>query len=243
VSSRLLHLCPLPQQVVIDAGQLNAGFLDAGGLSAAACGDSLDGGVEVEEQGSLPIVADHALDPEEAGDARASRHWLHAVQTSGRIEDHISGRQLDDVGAVAVFDDQLTTLVVLRLGEEQGGGEVRAYPLAGASILSDGRVDVRAEGLAASVAVEHGREDAERQRDRHEARTAREALQHHLADGLVRGTAFGDLRVALHLLSLVSRGDATIDPLGGEELLPGIGDLFLGEELGDCEQHSFSLSV
>jgi hypothetical protein len=41
----------------------------------------LNGKIEVEEQRALAVVADHALSPEERGDARAARHRAHASST------------------------------------------------------------------------------------------------------------------------------------------------------------------
>ncbi len=51
---------PAPQQVVIDAGELHdCGIVGLGRVN------SLDGGVEIEQQRALAVVAHHALDPEE----------------------------------------------------------------------------------------------------------------------------------------------------------------------------------
>jgi hypothetical protein len=54
------NFSPAPQQVVIDAGKLDdRGIVGLGRVNA------LDGGIEIEQQGALSVVAHHALDPEE----------------------------------------------------------------------------------------------------------------------------------------------------------------------------------
>src|SRR3546814_8370138 len=61
---------PAPQHVVVDAGQLHDDR-----IAVAALGNQLlDIGVELEQQGALAVVADHALQPEKRGDASAAGH-------------------------------------------------------------------------------------------------------------------------------------------------------------------------
>src|SRR5262249_13034058 len=52
---------------------------------------SLDGGIEVEQQRPIAIVAHHALDPEERRDPRASGDWRNTVQTARGVQQHVSG--------------------------------------------------------------------------------------------------------------------------------------------------------
>jgi len=54
------NFSPAPQQVVIDAGELHYG-----GIVGLGWVNALDGGIEIEQQGALSVVAHHALDPEE----------------------------------------------------------------------------------------------------------------------------------------------------------------------------------
>ena len=76
--------------------------------------DTLNGHVEVEQQRALPVVAHHALNPEEGRDARAARHGADAMKAGRRVEDQVAGRQLDVVQAVDVLYWQLAAVVFVR---------------------------------------------------------------------------------------------------------------------------------
>ena len=108
------HLLPAAQQVVVHGCELHGGFT----LRNLAC-DALDGRVQIEQQRTLTVVANHALNPEERGDACASRDGPDVVQAGRRIQHEMSCRQLDAVNPVGVLDHQLPAVVFRGLAEEQ----------------------------------------------------------------------------------------------------------------------------
>jgi hypothetical protein len=95
-------LRPAAEKIVIAARQRDHRAVLRNGL-----GHLVDGHVEVEEHGALAVVADHALDPEERREPHPARHRVDPVQAHARIEDRITRRQLDRVGAERVLDDEL----------------------------------------------------------------------------------------------------------------------------------------
>ena len=70
--------------------------------------------IHVKEQRAPAFVPDHALGPEEGGNARTARDWRDVMQRGRRIYDHIAGRQFHAVAAIGVFDHKLTTVIVFR---------------------------------------------------------------------------------------------------------------------------------
>ena len=161
----------------------------------------------------MRILANHALNPEEGTDAIAARDRFYAMQARRGIQHHVAGRQLHALGSVVVFNDQLSPVVVLRRCEEERRAQIGANSLPRSDELANRSVDMRAEGLAAGVAVEHRGEHTQRKRSRHKSRRARETGEHQIAEFLCYGRVLGDLRVALHLLRLIAGGYAAIGPL------------------------------
>src|SRR5829696_2992454 len=153
-----LGVRPAAEQVVIDSGQAD----DLGIVLTALGSQRLDRAVEVEEQGAGAVVADHRLDPEEGGDARAARHRLDPMQARGRIEQEMTGRQLDRVDSENVLDDELAAVIRLRRLEEERRGQIAAHPELAAAMDADRIVDMGAEPVAVPVIVEKRREDLER---------------------------------------------------------------------------------
>jgi hypothetical protein len=86
------------------------------------------------------------------------------------------------VHAVGVFDHQLTTVVLLGSAEEERRRDVGADAVRRPRHLPDRIVDVRAERLAALVAVEERREDLERERRGDEERAALKRREHRLSE-------------------------------------------------------------
>ena len=70
------------------------------------------------------------------------------------------GGQLVTAHPEAPLDLQLAAIVVAGFGEEQGAGKVGANARAGGAVNADRIVDVEAEFLAATIAVEQRRKDA-----------------------------------------------------------------------------------
>src|SRR4249919_3382786 len=96
--SKRLELRPLAEQVVVHAGQLHES-----GVMGRFGANPLNRGVEVEEQRPLPVVSNHALNPEERADAYAARYRAHVMKTRRRIEHQMPGRQLHAMHAAAVL--------------------------------------------------------------------------------------------------------------------------------------------
>src|SRR5690606_7890656 len=99
------NLSPLPQEIVIDARELHDGRM----IGHLAC-EALNRDVHVEQQCATRVVADHALQPEERAYSDAARHRIDPVQARRRIQDHVTGRQLDALRAVGVFDHELSAV-------------------------------------------------------------------------------------------------------------------------------------
>ncbi|MNS84811.1 hypothetical protein D3C72_1186490 [compost metagenome] len=157
------------------------------------------------------------------------------MQALGRIEDQVAGRQLDRLGAVHLFDDQFAAVIVLGLGQEEGGGQVAAD--AEVSPLADGVVDVDAELAAALVAIEQGRKDRVRQGGRDEHGVGVQGLDDQGRDLLRRRAVLGQLLVLLGRRGLVARGHVAVGPGTGVQGPAQGGDLGLGEDVGDVQQH------
>src|SRR4051812_2442036 len=107
---------------------------------ADATAQALDGIVEFEQHGARGFVADHTLNPEEGGPAAAAGHRRDVMAAGGGIDDQIARRQLDFVTAERVFDHQFATVIIIRIGQEQGRRQVSAHAdrLAGALHETDG---------------------------------------------------------------------------------------------------------
>jgi len=217
---------------VVDAGEL-----DDGRVIGLFGGEALDGDVHLEEHRAVAVIADHGLQPEERAETRAAGDGRDAVQAGRRIEDHVTGGEFDGFGAVGVLDDEFAAVVFVGIGEEERAGKIRAKAMAGAGDDADGTVDVRAEGLAAGVAVEHRREDVQRQGGGHEQRVAAERAKDRGADLFRDGVFDVELLVVFDACALVAGGGLAVDPLGGLEQGAGFGDLGGREDVGDGEEH------
>src|SRR3954469_24391891 len=86
---------------------------------------ALNRGVQVKEQRSLAIVANHALNPEEGGRSRPSRYGRYVMKTCSRIQNHMTGGQLHSVRSVRVLHNQFSPVVFVRMGKKQGCREIR----------------------------------------------------------------------------------------------------------------------
>jgi hypothetical protein len=79
---------------VVRPGQRYNRFVPLTELASQA----LHGHVHLEQHAALSLVADHALNPKEAGHALARRHGRHVVEARGGIEDQIAGSELHYAG-------------------------------------------------------------------------------------------------------------------------------------------------
>ena len=203
--------------------------------------EAADRHVEFEHQPALRVLGQQALDPEERRDALAAGDRGDLVQAGAGIQDQISGRELDAVAAIGIFDDQFAAVVVLRRAQEQGGRQVGAHRVhaAAAAVVADRVVDVEAERLAAGVAVEQRRVDPLRQRGGEEGWVLRQRVENERPEFARDRIVFRQLRIVLGLGRLMAGGDASIGPAGLLQARPAMGDLFGGEDLGDVQQHGF----
>ena len=99
-----------------------------------------DGHVQIEQHLPLPIVAHHALSPEDGGQALTACHRFNPMQAGCRIDNSVTGFELDLMCAIRVFDHQFTAVVVRRVAEEERARQVSPHALAagGADIIELG---------------------------------------------------------------------------------------------------------
>ena len=82
----------------------------------------LDGIVHVVENRPPLVVANETLDPKEAGQSHAPRHRCHLVQAGRRIEDEVTGGDLEPVAAPGEQDEE-----TFSVGAETSGRGVSLY--------------------------------------------------------------------------------------------------------------------
>ena len=100
------------------------------------------------------------------------------------------------MNAVSVLDDQLSPVVLAGLAEEQRRREIGPDALARAAHVADGVVDVAAERVAALVAIEQRRKDAERQRGGREEWIGFERTEDQVAPFAATGWCSGSCRLS-----------------------------------------------
>ena len=103
--------------------------------------------------------------------------------------------------------------------------------------LPDGVVHVRAERLAALVAVEQRRKHSGRKRRRDEQRVLLERRKDHLAQFARGGRSFRQLHVVFGARRLMAGGDAAIHPFGLIQKLAGAQNLIGSQYIGDGQKH------
>src|SRR5687767_7918990 len=156
---------PAAQKVVVNASQLGSRR-----MVRHIAADLPDGHIEIEQQRALDVVANHTLDPEERRYTPATSYRADVMQAGRRIKNHVTGRQLDVVHAVCVFDKQFTAVVFLERGQKERRREIGANTVWRACDLADRIIDMVAERLAHLVTVKQWRKNLEGQRRRHEQR-------------------------------------------------------------------------
>src|SRR5580698_11474400 len=90
-----LHLCPLPQQIMVDAGQLYPDW-----TSWNFNRKLLNRPIEIEEECPVFVTADHTLYPEEGGNTRTTSYRFDPVKTRRRIQNDVANWQLYRVRAI-----------------------------------------------------------------------------------------------------------------------------------------------
>jgi len=94
--------------------------------------------IHVKQHRALPVIAHHALHPEETSQSRAARDGIHAMQAAGRIQDHVASGEFHGLRAIRVFDQQVAAVVAVRWREEEGGGWSRRRGCRSACRLGSG---------------------------------------------------------------------------------------------------------
>jgi hypothetical protein len=140
----------------------------------------------------------------------------------------VAGRKFDGLDPVGVFNHEFPTIVFMRVGEKEGGGEICADTLTGAPNFADGVIYVGAEGLASDIAIEEWWEDAGRESGGDEKGVAAEGLEDHGLELARSGRVLRKLLIVFHLRGLTAGGNTAIDPLRLIEDAAGGGDLVRG---------------
>jgi hypothetical protein len=109
---------------VIKPAELN----DLGVVTAETPDEALNGRVEIEDHAAGMGVADHALQPKERRHAHAARNRRDGMQAGRGRKNKLPGGKLDFVLAVIFFNDQLPTIVFIRLGQKQRDRQIGADP-------------------------------------------------------------------------------------------------------------------
>ena len=155
------------------------------------------------------------------------------------VEHHVARRQPHGTLALRVLHEQLAAVVVLRVGEEQGAGNVAAHPLVGHLGAQHGAVHMGAVEVAlAAVAVEQWIEDFFGQRGGKEYGVALQRCQHQRAQLLRLGTVLRELLVALVRQRLHPCAAASVYPGGVvTEQAAGGGDFLGRENVFEVQEH------
>ena len=159
------NLRPLPEQIMIDAGELHRG-LGGHRLIGEVAAQPLDAQIEIEEQRPLAVVPHHALNPEKGTEPHATADRIDVVQARRRVKHEVPRRQLHALHAVSIFHHQFAAVVFIRRGEKERRREIGAQPVRRARNLPDRIVDMGAERLAAGIAIEKRWDNMQRQRRR-----------------------------------------------------------------------------
>ena len=122
--------------------------------------EALNGHIQIEQERTFGVIANHALNPEKRRDARAARHGIDMMKTCGRVKNQVAGRKLDAVRSIVIFHHQFTAFVFFGRGKKKGSGKVRSNAVPRTGDLADGIVDMGAKGLAALVAIKERRKHA-----------------------------------------------------------------------------------
>ena len=81
----------------------------------------LNGLIQVKQDTALGIVTHQALQPEKRSNARAACHCRDFMQAGGGIQDHVSGGQFNALCTIGILNNQLTTVIFIRVGKKQSG--------------------------------------------------------------------------------------------------------------------------
>lgn len=106
-----------------------------------------------------------------------------------------SGPELDAMNPIGVFDTKLAAVIVLRLFEEEGGGEIGVNPDRSVGGLADGIVDMGAKGLSPGISIERGRENFRGKCGAEETWTLVEGPKDEFADFPGDGVPFRNLEI------------------------------------------------
>src|SRR5438270_3411293 len=79
------------------------------------------------------------------------------MQAGGRIKNHVARRQFHGMRAVRILDHQFSSVILVRLSEEQRRRNVRTNAMTRPGNLPDRVVDMHPKRLASRVSVEQRR--------------------------------------------------------------------------------------
>src|SRR5882757_10308122 len=159
------------------------------------------------------------------------------MQTRGRIDHHVSQRQLRFMNAVGVLDDQVATVIVFGRSQKEGRREVAAHAVRASLYMTDRVVYMRAKGLPTAITVEERWEDLHGQSGRDEERILAKRGEDHVTDLHCRGMALGDLQIIFGLGRLMAGSHAAIYPLSRSESSLCVRYLIGGQDMRNRNQH------
>src|SRR3954454_1961863 len=169
--------------------------------------------IQIEQQRALPVITDHALDPEERGIASTAGYRCDVVKAGGRVQNHMPGRQFHRMRAIRVLNNQFSSVVLVWVREKQRGGKIGTNAMTRSWNLADGIVDVGSERVPSLIAIEQGREDDGGQGGRDEQRVPAQGAEDQFPQFLRRGMSFGYLKIIFSPSRLMTCRHSAIHPL------------------------------
>ena len=172
-----------------------------------------------------------------------ARNRCHLVQAGTGVQHGVAGGQFHATGAVGVADGQFAAVVVVGVVQKHRARHIGAHVFGATAVQgfqADGVVNVVAIGVGlAAVAVDAGREDAQRQGGTEKQSRAVQPGQHQLPDGRRRFAAMGQLLVVFDRAGLWSRAEGAVFPRGVGKQATGGGHVVSTQDVGQGDQHGF----
>src|SRR3982751_2183403 len=115
---------------------------------------TLNRGIEVEQQRALPVVTHHTLNPEKRRGARTTSYRRDMVKACGWIQNHMTRRKFYCVRAIRILDDQFPSVVLVWMREEQCSGKISSNPVSCSRNLPNGVVNVGSKRVPSPISIE-----------------------------------------------------------------------------------------
>src|SRR5215203_211151 len=109
----------------------------------------------------------------------------------------MTSRQFDGVNSVSIFNNQLATIVLFGIAEEESCGKIGAYAMRRAGYLSNRVINVITKRLSSLITIEEWRKDFQRQRRGHKYRIPLEGRENRISKLFCVLMIFGQLQVVL----------------------------------------------